>query len=77
MSSHVPFCAICEHPMSANSPFIKHETKTGRIGVCRHFPAEIRIKMFENYVCHRCKTRLKQLVQVAVYKNPQILKLLK
>ena len=63
--------------MIAGSPFIKYETKTGLIGVGRHFPAKIRMKMFENYVCHQCGTRLKQLVQVAVYKNPQILKLLK
>jgi len=62
--------------MRPDRPFIDYETKPGSTGMGEPFPSKIEMKMFENYVCYKCDTRLRQLVQIAVYENPQIKKLL-
>lgn len=76
MSSQEPICSTCKKTMRGDSPFIDYETKPGLTGLGRPFPSNVEMKMFENYFCPKCGNRLRQLVQVAVYENPRIEKLL-
>ena len=48
------------------------ESSQGESYMEHPFPVEIKITMFQNFVCENCGTRTRQAVQTALYKNPEV-----
>jgi len=70
--SSAPSCPTCKNPMRPERPYISYETSEEPTGLGQAFPPRIEMRMFQNYYCPMCRTRTKQLVQIAVYEKPQI-----
>ncbi len=70
----MPDCPTCKKPMDFDqSQFTTFDQEQDDLmSIQDPFPSEIRITMFQNFVCETCGSRTKQAVQTAVYKNPEV-----
>lgn len=69
----MPDCPTCKKPMDFDyNRVTSYETLQGDTSMENPFPSEIKIIMFQNFVCDTCGTRTSQAVQTALYKNPDI-----
>ena len=62
--------------MSSDRPLVDYEIKQGEIYLGQHFPSRIEMRMFQNYVCDDCDSKLRQAIELAVYENPKMRNLL-
>ena len=58
--------------MRPDDDYIEYDQDQEGPRMGQKFPTKIEIRMFYNYRCYECKTRLKMPVSIATYTNPQI-----
>jgi hypothetical protein len=68
----MPDCPTCKKQMNFERPAHSFATKQGDTYMGHPFPADIKVTMFENYICYDCGTRTSQAVRIALYTNPEI-----
>jgi DNA-directed RNA polymerase subunit RPC12/RpoP len=72
----MPNCPTCKKPMDFDRPTTDFAESHGESYMQHPFPVEITMTMFHNYVCENCGSRIRQAVQIAVYKNPEVKELI-
>jgi hypothetical protein len=70
----MPDCPTCKKPMDFELSQVTtfDQEQNDIVSMQEPFPSEIKITMFQNFVCGTCGSRTKQAVQTATYKNPEI-----
>jgi hypothetical protein len=58
--------------MDFDQPTTDFETQSGESYMEHPFPVEIKMTMFQNFICETCGTRIRQAIQTALYKNPEV-----
>ncbi len=65
-----PICPTCKKPMEYNQDDINYSPSASTMD--HPFAFEVKATLFQTFSCEDCGTSLRQAVQTAVYKNPEV-----